>query len=203
MNPRLLVFLSLLALPALPLQAQVLDQYQATVKVENQGAAARDKALREALSGVLARVSGQPDLSTSGRTAPILARANALVRSVSYVPDEQNGLQLQAVFEPAAVDSALKQQGLPVHGVVGATLESVTLTVSGIGSPEDYARVLAHVRGLPGVKNVGVTVAAGDSLGLSLRAEGGAARLAGALGVSGILRRNSGEGSELNYTLKR
>lgn len=182
--------------------AQVLDTYQATVKVENQGAAARDKALREALSGVLARVSGQPALSSSGRTAPILARASSLIRSVSYVPDENGAMQLLAVFEPNAVDAALKQQGLPVHGVAGATLEAVSLRVSGISSPRDYARVLAHLRGLPGVKNPGVTAASGDSLTLGLRVEGGSARLAGALGVGGVLRRLPGD-DEMNYALRR
>lgn len=194
-------FLAATALLAAAAAAQVPDPYQATVKLENQSAAARDKALREALSGVLARVSGQANLAAAGRTAPILARANALIRSLSYSSDENGAALLVASFDPQAVDSALRQQGLPVHGIASGSVEELSVSVSGIGSPQDYARALNHLRGLPGIKGLQVAGASGDTLNLTLRAEGGAARLAGAVSVGGVLRRVGSDG--LDFALKR
>lgn len=198
--PYFFALLLLLATAAAP--AQVLDDYQAVIKVENQSPAARDKALREGLAGVLARVSGQNNLSAGGRTAAIMARASALVHSVAYQTDENNELLLVAVFDPAAVESALRNNGLPVRGVMAAAVDEFTLSVAGIDSTQAYIRVLKHLRAQPGVKSVSVLGAEDQTLSLSLRAEGGPARLAGALGISGLLRRDANAGDAMNFVLR-
>lgn len=192
--------LPLLFLALAPLAgAQVVTDYQATIPVESQNPTARDKALREALTQVLIQVSGG-DPGT--RAAPILARTNTLVRSVGYetVGDQ---LQMTAVFQQDAVDTALRQQGLPVHGVVATTLDSVSLSVSGVDSAATYARVLNHLRAQPGVRNLAVVGAHENTLQLSLRAEGGAARLAGALGVGDVLRRDAAQPDTMAFVVKR
>lgn len=198
-----LVFTAIIALSACSAWAQVPEDYQATVKVDDQSPAARDKGLREALSGVLAKVSGQANLAASGRTAAILAKSSALIRSVAYQTDDKNQLMLVAQFEPNAVDTALRQQGLPVHGVMSASLDEVNMSISGIASASDYARAIFTVRSQPGVKNFTVLSASGDSVQLRMRAEGGAARLAGALSVGTMLRRDNSVQDGLAYVLKR
>lgn len=197
----LLLLFILLAAPVL--QAQILDEYQATAKVDNQGAAARDKALREALSSVLARISGQPAINASGRTGPILARASAMIRSVSYQSTDDDTLQLVAVFNPDAVDSALKQQGLPVHGVTSGASEQLRLSIAGISNAQDYARVMTYLGDQPGVKNLTVAMAGADTLVVNLRADGGAARLAGALSVGGVMRREGEVAENMQFVLRR
>lgn len=192
--------LSILLLAAAPLAgAQVPENYQATVSVADQSPTARDKALRIALMQVLTQVSGA-DPGT--RAAPILTRANTLVRSVGYDGSGAE-LQLTAVFEPGAIDTALRQQGLAVNGVTAATLEAVNLSVGGIDSAQTYARVLAHLRAQPGVRNLAVVAAHDSTLQVTLRAEGGAARLAGALGVGSVLRRDPQQPDAMAFVVKR
>ena len=184
---------------ALPAAAQTFDEYQAQVKVPNQSGEARDTALHAALAEVLARVSGAAQLAPD-RIAGVMAHPEALVRSVGY--DNTSGeLMLVAQFNPQAVDDTLKQLGLPVHGVMASGVEDVTLRVSGISSARAYGRVLAHLRSQPGVKSVGVVAAEADALIATVRAEGGAARLAGSLTVGGVLKRDSANPSVMAFVL--
>lgn len=198
---RLFLAAALLATPFAG--AQLLDDYQARISVDSQSPGARDKALREALAQVLARVSGDANVSAGGRTAPILARATTLVSSVGYETSDKNELQLVAIFDPQAVETALKQQGLPVHGILAGNVEDVTLTVSGVDSAHAYARVLNHLRSQPSVKNVGVAEAREHTLLFQLRVEGGAERLAGALSVGGVLKRDVGAPGPMAFVLKQ
>jgi hypothetical protein len=193
---RALVFLLLLcAAGAVPAQ---MEAYQASVNVPDQSAGARDSALREALGQVIGRVSGE---SAVGQASAVLARASQLVQRYGYERDEQKQLVMTAAFDPKAVDAALKAQGLPVFGVVAGPVEDVGVSVSGLHSSGDYARVLNALRAMPGVKAVQVRSAEGDRVRLSVRAEGGASRLAGAVSIGGTLVRSQESGPELAFTL--
>lgn len=175
-----------------------LDAYGASVAVEDQSPQVRDKALREALAEVIGRVSGS-SLKGSGRTGPVLARANQLLRSLSYTADEKNQLIMTAQFDPPALEAALKSAGLPVWGVIGGGEETLRLTLTGIRSPGDYARAMSHVRSRPFVRDLSVVELRAQTLSLRLTVEGGAQRLAGALAVGGVLRRDSND--DLSYQL--
>lgn len=193
----------LLACSGLIAQAQTLDAYEGRATVEDQSPAKRDRALREALAQVLTRVSGASGISGSGRTGPILNRASALLRSIRYENDEKGQLQLVASFNPTALEDALKQAGLPVWGVLAGNLEEVELRVLGVDSPRAYARTLSALQDLPMVKYLAVTETASGVLLLRLQVEGGGGRLAGALSVMNILRRESAEPGVLIYRVSR
>ncbi|HVT34289.1 MAG TPA: DUF2066 domain-containing protein [Nevskiaceae bacterium] len=182
--------------------AQTFDDYQAVVPVPNQSPEARDQALRDALVSVLTQVSGTGAIAP-GRIAPVLAHPETLVRSVGYETGTNGALNLIAQFTPDAVDNTLKQLGLPVHGVLAGGLQDVTLRVSGISSAHGYGRVLSHLRAQPGVKNVSVLAAEGDALIATVSAEGGAARLAGALAVGGVLKRDPAEPNVMAFVLQK
>lgn len=197
------LFLSLLLLCGGPLQAQVMDAYEGRAPLADQSPAQRDKALREALSQVLARVSGATGIAGSGRTAGILARANSLLRSVSYDNSDPAQPVLVASFNPAAVEEALKQAGLPVWGVLAGQLEDVELRITGVDSPRAYARAMASLQGLPMVKSLFVAEALNQTLYLRLQVEGGAGRLSGALSVTNVLRRETSEPGVYSYRVTR
>lgn len=198
-----IIFSLLLLGCSLTAQAQGLDAYEGRAAVEDQTPAKRDKALREALAQVLARVSGDPRIVMTGRTAAILARANTLLRSVGYDNSDKSQTLLVAEFDPAAVENALKQAGLPVWGVLAGGVEEVALSVHAVESPRDYARAMAAFQGLPGVKSLVVTDTEGGNLHLRLQVEGGSGRLAGALSVGNVLKREALADGTLAYILNR
>ena len=177
----------------------MLDAYEGRAPLADETPDQRDQALRAALSQVLGRVSGASGALQSGRAAPILARAKSLLRAVSYDHTDASQPVLVARFNPAAVEDALKQAGLPVWGVLAGQVEDVELLVNGVDSPRAYARALAALQGLPMVKAVQVAAAAAGTLHLRLSVEGGAGRLGGALAVTNVLRREAAEPGVLSY----
>jgi uncharacterized protein len=199
MRTAILLLWALLAMPAL---AQLQGAYEGRASAEDQTPATRERALREALAQVLARVSGNAAVAADGRTAPILARAESLLRSVAYQPGEPGKLTLVANFDPAGVEAALKEARLPVWGVIAGDIESVDLRVHGVATVAAYARLLAALQELPMVRALAVTESEGGSLLLRLEVEGGAGRLAGALSVTTGLRREATEPGLLTYRLQ-
>lgn len=178
------------------------DVYTASVPVADQSAASRDAALRDALTQVIAHISGQ---GAAAGAAAVVARAPQLVQSFGYAPDPvTKQLRLTASFDPRGVDAALNNQNMPVFGVVAGPVEDVAVVVSGLHSGADYARALGALRGVPGVKSLTVMSAGADHISLSVRVEGGAGRLAGAASVGGVLARGEAVPSgALAFTLGR
>ena len=77
------------------------------------------------------------------------------------------------------------------------------VSISGINSAQDYARVVTRLRSLPGVRQLQVASAQAGVLDLRLRAEGGAQRLSGALYASGgLIPDTPAVGAELGYRLR-
>lgn len=176
MRPLLLTLLLLLS-PLAP--AQTADSYLGRVPVIDQAEATRTAALGEALGQVLERVSGQP--AATPKLQALLGRAPKLLQRYSYERDGATAqLMLLAGFDVRGVDAAVRGAGLPVWGQVVVPTEDVVMTVSALRGVRDYARALAGVRALPGVRAVTVTGADNDRLQLRARVEGGAAALAAA-----------------------
>lgn len=200
------IFLALLAAILLGIatfsaQAQTADDYVASAAVADQSPASRDKGLRDALSIVLSRVGGAQ--ATGAKVAPLLARPDALVQQFDFGNNDKNEMLIIVTFNQPAVDAALKAQGLAVWGISAGPVDDVAVSISGITTPRGYARVLNYLRAQPGMKSVSVTVFAADTMHLRIRNEGGAARLAGALSVGGMLKRlDNGETRELAYALR-
>lgn len=192
---RTLILLALLLVP--PLSAQQ-EAYQASVPVMSQAPEDRDEAMRRALATVLVRVSGDPSAAAADA---ILARATQLVQRYAYERDAERQLRLMAAFDPQAVENALKREGLPVWGVYAGEIEEVALSVAGLRSAGDYARVIGALRALPSVNQLQVLEARNDTLYLRLRSEGGAARLSGAISIGGVLSRTSEPSGQLSYVL--
>lgn len=176
-----------------------LEPYTARVTVPDQSNAARDRGLRDALGQVVARISGEDALP---RAATVIERAGQLVQRYGYETLPGQPPLLVASFDVAAVERQLRALDLPVFGVTAAAVEDVRLDVGNVRSAADYARTLKLLRGLPGVRSVGVIAAAQDRLQLRLRAEGGAGRISGALFASGgLVPDRAGAGAELAYRL--
>ncbi|WP_028008952.1 DUF2066 domain-containing protein [Solimonas flava] len=193
----LLPTLLLAAALAAPVAAQTgpaADPYEGRATVADQSAASRDRGLRSALAEVVDRVSGPG--SASGAAAPLLARAGQFVQRYAYVTDAGAGLQLVARFDQNAVDGQLRALGLPVWGYSAAPAEDLAVSVGGVRSASDYARVLATLRAASGVRSVAVRGADADRLQLAVRADGGAARLAGTLAGQRALRVEPGASAD-------
>ncbi|MFT4045411.1 MAG: DUF2066 domain-containing protein [Solimonas sp.] len=163
--------------------------YEGRVNVSDQSAATRDQSLREALAQVVARVSGQGSVAAA---APLISRATQFVQRYGFTQDGASGLQFVASFDQSAVDGQLRALGLPIWGYSVAPAEDLPLTVGGVRSGADYARALSALRAVPGVQSVAVLGADADQLQLSLRAEGGAARIGSALAGNRTLAADGG-----------
>jgi len=178
---RLLFIVLLLLAPLAQAHAQTpaaaaAAAYVGRVAVVDQNDATRETALVQALAQVLERVSGR-GLQTPEIQA-LAARAPRLVQRYSYEREPAGGpLLLVAGFNPRAVDSALRDQNLPVWGSVEVPAEEVEFRISGVRGIGDYARALAAVRG-GGVRGLSVIAAEDDQLWLRATVAGGAAALA-------------------------
>ncbi len=90
--------------------------YSVTVPVADTSEAQRDEAFAQALGQVLARVAGGQDLRSATGYADALKRAPGLVQQYRY-QRAGNGLELQAAFDPGAVQRLVGQLGVPPAGV--------------------------------------------------------------------------------------
>lgn len=129
--------LLLIALPALLSAAEVDGLYEAEVQVSGQGKAEQGEAIRAVLAEVVMKVTGRRGVAGLPGLAPAFKRAEQMVQQYRYrpLPEEMarvipvissaqpivKGVQRQvlwASFDPAAVNQALRQTGLPVWGRV-------------------------------------------------------------------------------------
>lgn len=165
--PTLRCVLVLILLPLLfAASAPASMDYSATVAVSDQSPAARDQGLQEALAIVLARVSG-------GEAPPdLLGRASSWVQQYGFESALPGGLRLRALFDARAVDRALRERGLPVWGVYAEDLQDLRFTVSAVYTARDYARLLSHLKGLPGMRNLAVIGIQGSEVRVQARATG-------------------------------
>ena len=163
------------------------NPYGALVPVEDESNASRDKGLRMALILVLKGAVGRYDPATS----PILSLAPRLVQQYSFQPDEKTGdLMFKAVFDPRAVNDALRGQGLPVFGLDSSLIETWVIQVGGLRTTADYSRVLRHFTRVRGVRSVDVEEVRDDRLQLRMVVEGGVQMAALEAEKSGVITRD-------------
>ena len=173
------------AAPAATTPAPVENPYLAIVPAENETDATRDKSLRLALVEVLRRAAGKRDAAFT----PILARSASLVQHYGFERDALTGaLSFRAAFDPVAIDTALKQQGLPVFGLNSELVEAWITEVSGVRTAADYARVIDHFSRLRGVRRVDVAEVRDDAVRLRMIVEGGMTDAAALAVAGGVVR---------------
>lgn len=178
-----------------------MQAYEARVPVANQSPAERDRALREALREVVARITG--DAIPGEQAQSVIDQAARLVQRYGYAREPDGSLVLIAGFDGRAVEARLKALGLPVWGVYAAAIEDVQMQIAGITDAAAYARALEALRSVPAVRSVQAVRANGDRLELHLRVEGGASRLVGALSATATFVQDPSGTSELSYRLVR
>ncbi len=109
-----------LTLPGAGHGAQVRGLYEARVAARGEDAEQRGAAIADALAVVLVKVTGDRQVRERKQTAPVLAQASRLVQRYRYQASEAGQgdapTMLLARFDAAAVDRALRAQGLAVWG---------------------------------------------------------------------------------------
>jgi hypothetical protein len=106
----------LLLAAALTVQARQ-DLYEATVPVADRGTEARNAAVRAALTEVLVRLSGDPEVAGKPAGKALLADPSKHLQQYQYEGDAAaGGLYLRAGFAAAPLEGALRQQGLALWG---------------------------------------------------------------------------------------
>ncbi|GJM07134.1 MAG: hypothetical protein DHS20C10_08680 [marine bacterium B5-7] len=101
--------------------ATQVDTFTASVPVANQSASVRQQALKQALSRVLIKTSGNVGVATIPSIQLQLAQAKSLVQTYSYQTDEQQ-LLLDVTFDADAVKKLLRKQH---QAIWGATRPSI------------------------------------------------------------------------------
>ena len=184
--------LGLLLALAGDVRAQSGDQsFEAVVTVDAESDRSRREGLRKALRLVLRRVVGRTEAST----AAILERAEALVQQYQFLRDPGDGtIKFRAVFDPASVTAAVKEQGLPVFGLDPTLVDAWIVEVRGLRTAADYSQVFGLFNELSGVRRLEVSQLVEDRVRLRMIVEGGLER-ANLLVLSAGLIRQEGEGA--------
>lgn len=123
-RPLLLVLALLGALLSVPAGAAD-DLYEVQVPVADRSGAARAEALRQAMTRLLVRVTGERDAARLVGIEALLAQPEQYVQQFRYldaVPSpaasgsETDALALNVRFDGSALEQVLREQGLPVWG---------------------------------------------------------------------------------------
>jgi len=121
MKPRILCFLCFLLLFYQPSYAlKVSGLYQATISVSDESASKRRIALKQALSKVLIKVTGDRNINKSMGVSSLLERSEQFVQQFRYQQNNNEWgqkkliLELWVQFDENAIDEALKNQGISI-----------------------------------------------------------------------------------------
>ena len=147
------------------LGAEVQGLYQAQTPVEGKNSAAQAKAIETALGLVLVKLSADPGAAARPEAKSLLKNARTYIQEYAYLdtpadnPPSGSQLQLRAVFEPQALQRAMKNAGIRVWGrerptvlVWLATQEGGVSQLIGTNHPSGYSAALdaeAAQLGLP------------------------------------------------------
>ena len=166
--------------------------YTAQVPVNSQADEERGSALRNALAQVIVKVSGDASIVGRPDVAKAIASADKYVQQYQYSQEvvTENGqpqvrLNLVAQFDRDAVDRVVADaNGVPRQSAgdaqqAPAEVQSGTFRVwvSGIGSAEDYARLIGSLRRNELLRGLQVEQARGDGVQLRLDAASSLPRL--------------------------
>ena len=108
-------FCALLAWSALPGWARD-ALHEATVPIADRTPAAKEAAVKQALSEVLIRLSGDAGALNQPANKAILAKPNQYLQQYQYEGGTEGGLYFRAGFDAAALEAALQQRGVTLWG---------------------------------------------------------------------------------------
>lgn len=109
----LLTLSTVLALPSAGLAASL---YEAVVAVADRSTGARSAALEQALGEVLVRMTGDRSIASGPDGAALLPQAARYVQQYRYEGSESSGLRFRVGFDGAALEAALRAQGVAMWG---------------------------------------------------------------------------------------
>jgi hypothetical protein len=141
-------FCGLLAWGALPGWARD-ALHEATVPIADRTPAAKEAAVKQALSEVLIRLSGDAGALDQPANKAILAKPNQYLQQYQYEVGTEGGLYFRAGFDAAALEAALQQRGVTLWGrdrppvLVWLAVDDSQRRLLGA---EDADRVLAEVQ---------------------------------------------------------
>ena len=153
------------ATPGLLSAAEVEGLYEAEIQVAGQGKAEQGEAIRAALAEVMMKVTGRRGVAALPALAPVFKRADQIAQQYRYRPLPEDmariipvapsaaqpparpvaaakGQVLWVSFDPATVNQALRQAGLPVWGRV----RPVTLILLAMEEQDQRTVLLADSR---------------------------------------------------------
>lgn len=136
-----------------------------------------NQALPQALSSVLMRISGNPDVMTLASIQDQVSEPNRFVTSYQCVANAAEGEEpwlAQIHFDAHALKKLLKTSD---QASLGATQAQVALYISGVNNLTDYAAVLGELKKLTAVSHVSVAAINQDSLILQVAVAGGSQAL--------------------------
>ncbi|MEO7199547.1 MAG: DUF2066 domain-containing protein [Dokdonella sp.] len=174
--------------------------YSGEAPVASQSEAERTEALKSALADVVMRISGDAGVLSRSDVARAVADAGRYVLQYQYRRDVgtdpvSGALQvhttLVAQFDRNAVDqmlAALGLRGAQSSVAFDPTPSEAKVWISGIGSAEDYARVLGYLDHHPMLREVRAMQARADGLLVRLTVIGGLPRFVEEVDGEGILR---------------
>lgn len=121
---------SLLLAFFVPVRAADVAIYSGSAEVGSQSDADRESGLRGAFRSALIKASGDASLARDPALVAILGRASGLARHYAYRESTQTGsdgamelrMHIEAEFDPAGVESALRDLGRPLWGRERPTL---------------------------------------------------------------------------------
>lgn len=90
--------------------------HEATVPVADRTTAARDAAVKQALTEVLIRLSGDATAPTQPAGKAVLAEPSRYLQQYQYEGAETSGLYFRASFDAAALEAALQKRGVTLWG---------------------------------------------------------------------------------------
>ncbi len=90
--------------------------HEATVPIADRTPAAKEAAVKQALSEVLIRLSGDAEALSQPANKAILAKPNQYLQQYQYEGGSEGGLYFRAGFDAAALEAALQQRGVTLWG---------------------------------------------------------------------------------------
>lgn len=134
--------------------ASVENLYEGIVSVSSQNATVREQALQQALSQVLIKVSGNPQIISNDDIKNALQNPESYLLTYSYfnntTSNNEPGLFLQVEFDPKSIMTILQNAHIDLGQ--GNTEIEVQLTVINVKDLSDYDRITKYLKGLSSVK---------------------------------------------------
>ena len=111
----IIAFIMLVSQPVFAIKVSGL--YQTTVPVSDESAPVRNKALKQALTQVLIKLTGDRNINSSSNVEPLLEKSERFVQQFRYrqvTTEGESTLELQVNFDETALNEALRSYGITI-----------------------------------------------------------------------------------------